>query len=96
MEMGLRAAMLQPTPSACPPVLNVGPPDVAGLNQTLLACHQEFAPLFVRREQRHWALKYLEGQLLAIKRTSIDMFWHVPPWLVVLLTTVAGAVITLI
>ena len=30
-----------------------------------------FAPLFQRAEQRHWALKYLEGQLLPLERKSI-------------------------
>ncbi len=33
---------------------------------------------------------------LALAAFLLLMFWHVPPWLVVLLTTVAGAVITLI
>ena len=31
-----------------------------------------FAPLFRREEQRRWALKYLEGQLLPLERKSIE------------------------
>ncbi len=34
--------------------------------------HAEFAPLFRRAEQRHWALKYTEGQLLPLERKSIE------------------------
>ena len=38
--------------------------DVSGLADELVAYHREFSELFFRREQRHWALKYLEGLLL--------------------------------
>jgi SRSO17 transposase len=48
------------------------PEEVAGLHAELVAYHREFAPLFVRAEQRHWALKYLEGQLLPLERKSIE------------------------
>jgi SRSO17 transposase len=37
--------------------------DVVRLADELRAYHGEFAELFFRREQRHWALKYLEGLL---------------------------------
>jgi SRSO17 transposase len=45
---------------------------VAALHDELRADHAEFAPLFRRAEQRHWALKYTEGQLLPLERTSIE------------------------
>jgi SRSO17 transposase len=48
------------------------PEEVAGLHDELLTYHQAFAPLFRRAEQRHWALKYLEGQLLPLERKSIE------------------------
>ncbi len=76
MEIGLKAAVLEPPPSACPPLLNLAPHDVAVLHEALVAYHQEFALLFARREQRHWALKYLEGQLLPIARKSIEPMAH--------------------
>jgi SRSO17 transposase len=38
--------------------------DVLRLAEELQAYHQEFAGLFFRREQSHWALKYLEGLLV--------------------------------
>ena len=42
------------------------------MHDELLAYHRAFAPLFQRAEQRHWALKYLEGQLLPLERKSIE------------------------
>jgi len=50
----------------------VTPDEVAALHDELLAYHAEFAPLFCRAEQRHWALKYTEGQLLPLERKSIE------------------------
>jgi len=47
-----------------PPVLALSEEDVLGLAEELQAYHREFASLFFRREQKHWALKYLEGLLL--------------------------------
>jgi len=72
MEITLRAPDPTPPPSARPPLVALTPEDVAALHDDLLAYHREFAPLFRREEQRHWALKYLEGQLLAIERKSIE------------------------
>jgi len=47
-----------------PPSFSLSPEDVLCLADELQAYHQEFAGLFFRREQRQWALKYLEGLLL--------------------------------
>lgn len=72
MESTLRAPGRLPPPSARPPLVGLTPEEVAGLHDELLAYHREFAPLFRREEQRHWALKYLEGQLLPLERKSIE------------------------
>jgi SRSO17 transposase len=48
------------------------PADVEALADDLVAYHAEFAPLFRRSEQRHWALAYLQGQLLHLERKSIE------------------------
>jgi SRSO17 transposase len=72
MEITLRAPEHSPPPSARPPLLGVTPDEVAALHAELRAYHREFAPLFRREEQRHWALKYTEGQLLPIERKSIE------------------------
>jgi SRSO17 transposase len=72
MEITLRAPGLSPPPSARPPLDALTPEEVAGLHDELLAYHREFAPLFHREEQRHWALKYTEGQLLPLERKSIE------------------------
>lgn len=61
-----------PPPSGMPPVLNLTPRDVADLVEEVAAYHQEFAPLFQRAEQRHWALAYLQGQMLDLERKSIE------------------------
>jgi len=47
-----------------PPVFHLSAEDVLHLAEELQAYHREFAELLFRREQRHWALKYLEGLLL--------------------------------
>jgi len=54
------------------PTLNLAPRDVEGLLDELEAYHALFSPLFARTEQRHWAKKYLEGQLLDIPRKSME------------------------
>jgi SRSO17 transposase len=46
------------------PPLELSPEQVAGLAEDLVQYHGEFGELFWRREQRHWALKYLQGLLL--------------------------------
>jgi SRSO17 transposase len=72
MEITLRAPALPPPPSARPPGGTLTPDEVLALHDELRAYHREFAPLFHRSEQRHWALKYLEGQLLPLERKSIE------------------------
>src|SRR5262245_615446 len=66
------AAVLAPPPSGQPPLINLAPRDVVALADDLLAYHAHFAPLFLRQEQRHWALTYLHGQLLDLERKSIE------------------------
>jgi SRSO17 transposase len=46
------------------PPLELSEQDVLRLAGELRAYHREFAGLFWRREQAHWALKYLEGLLV--------------------------------
>ena len=46
--------------------------DVEGLGDELDQFHQHFAEGFVRSEQRHWALKYSQGQMLDLERKSIE------------------------
>jgi hypothetical protein len=72
MEIALAAPHLRPPPSARPPLVGLTPEEMAGLHDELVAYHREFAPLFARAEQRHWALKYLEGQLLPSGGNSGD------------------------
>jgi len=72
MEITLRAPVLTPPPSARPPGGTLTPDEVLALHDELLAYHAEFAPHFRRAEQRHWALKYTEGQLLPLERKSIE------------------------
>ena len=72
MEIIPVAAVLAPPPSGQPPISNLAPRDVEALAEELLAYHAQFAPLFVRQEQRHWALTYLQGQLADLDRKSIE------------------------
>jgi SRSO17 transposase len=61
-----------PPPSGRAPVLNIVPRDVEGLGDELQRYHQRFAQGFIRCEQRHWALKYSQGQMLDLERKSIE------------------------
>jgi SRSO17 transposase len=72
MRTMINAGPIVPPPSGRPPEVNLVPPDVEALAEDLLAYHTEFAPLFLRAEQRHWALAYLHGQLLHLERKSIE------------------------
>jgi SRSO17 transposase len=68
----VRIGRAVPPPSGRAPILNIAPRDVEGLGEELKQFHQLFAAGFVRQEQRHWALKYSQGQLLALERKSIE------------------------
>lgn len=59
-------------PSGRKPGLNLAPRDVCGLKQKLEVYHGTFAFLFRRKEQRQWAHKYLEGQMLELERKAIE------------------------
>jgi SRSO17 transposase len=70
--MSVTAGAESPPPSGRPPESNLAPRDVAGLADELVAYHALFAPLFRREEQRQWALRYLQGQLLDLERKSVE------------------------
>jgi SRSO17 transposase len=72
MHTIITAGSIAPPPSGQPPELNLVRPDVEALAAELVAYHAEFAPLFRRAEQRHWALAYLHGQLLELERKTIE------------------------
>jgi SRSO17 transposase len=65
------ASRTAPPPSARP-AAPLTAADVTGLVAALTRYHEEFAPCFRRAEQRHWARKYLEGQLSPIARKSVE------------------------
>jgi SRSO17 transposase len=67
-----RLAPETPPPSGRKPCLKLSPHQVEGFIDDLKKYHQQFAPLFRRQEQRYWALKYMEGQMLDIERKSIE------------------------
>lgn len=67
-----RIGQALPPPSGRAPVLNITPRDVDGLDSGLTGYHQLYASCFGRREQRHWALKYSQGQMLDLPRKSIE------------------------
>jgi SRSO17 transposase len=68
----VRVSKAIPPPSGRKPGLNLAPRQVKGLKQQLVAYHRHFADVFQRKEQRCWALKYLEGQMLDLQRKSIE------------------------
>ena len=70
--MSVTAPAVSPPPSGRPPESNLAPRDVAGLADELVSYHALFAPLFRREEQRQWAFKYLQGQLLDLERKSVE------------------------
>jgi len=72
MQITLRAPDRLPPPSARPPRVELVPEEVEALHDELREYHAAFAPLFRREEQRRWALKYVEGQLLPLERKSIE------------------------
>jgi len=70
--MSLTIPAAAPPPSGWPPGNNLAPRDIEELANELVAYHALFAPLFRREEQRQWALKYLQGQLLDLERKSVE------------------------
>ena len=54
------------------PELNLAPRDIEGLLAELREYHAIFSPLFYRKEQGHWALKYMEGLLLDIEHKAVE------------------------
>lgn len=71
MNEQLHASRSAPPPSARPAAPLTGE-DVTGLAEALVGYHEQFAACFRRTEQRHWARKYLEGQLSSIPRKSVE------------------------
>lgn len=67
-----RISRATPPPSGRRPKLNIALRQIDGLRKQLTTYHESFAPLFQRQEQRHWSLKYMEGQMLDIERKSIE------------------------
>lgn len=67
-----RISNATPPPSGRKPQLNIASRHVDGLLDDLKEYHSIYAPLFQRQEQRYWALKYMEGQMLDIERKSIE------------------------
>ena len=72
MRITLRAPDRLSPPSARPALVELVAEEIAALHDELREYHAAFAPLFRRAEQRRWALKYLEGQLLPLERKSIE------------------------
>ena len=70
--MTQRIGRAVPPPSGRAPVMNISPRDVAGLGDELDQYHGCFASGFKRCEQRYWALKYSQGQMLDLERKSIE------------------------
>ncbi|MBM3131315.1 MAG: hypothetical protein FJ009_22170 [Chloroflexi bacterium] len=64
MNLPPRVSIATPPPSARAPRFNLAPRDVANLLKELKAFHKTFSPHFQRKEQQHWSLKYMQGQML--------------------------------
>ena len=54
------------------PNFDLSEQDVELLNEELEEFHEIFSPLYQRREQREWALLYLQGLLSDSSRKSIE------------------------
>jgi SRSO17 transposase len=55
-----------------PPLLDLTPEEIEALADELVDYHGEFAHLYYRTEQAHWAHKYLQGLMLPIERKAIQ------------------------
>jgi len=67
-----RVSSATPPPSGRKPTLNIAPRQIDGLLAQLETYHEIYSPLFQRPEQRYWAFKYMQGQMLNIERKSIE------------------------
>jgi SRSO17 transposase len=67
-----RQMKLKPPASGRRPSPKLPPSDVDAAAHELMAFHQLFANCFQRREQRHWSLFYLCGQLSNLVRKTIE------------------------
>lgn len=61
-----------PPPSGRKPKLKLTTREVDGLVDELRGYHRQVADIFQRREQRHWSLFYLCGQLSNLERKTIE------------------------
>lgn len=69
-----------PNPAPQPDVYSSGRPpqqalhaaEIQGTAAQLTAYHDQFQDLFARREQRHWSLLYLRGQLSDLERKTVE------------------------
>ena len=66
------SATQRPTGSGDPP-LKLSEKDVKQLAKELVRYHRDFKDLFFRKEQSHWALKYLQGLLLPTRNKSVEL-----------------------
>jgi len=55
-----------------PPPLDLTPVEIEGLADELVAYHREFADLYYRVEQAHWAYMYLQGLMAPVKFKAIQ------------------------
>jgi Rhodopirellula transposase DDE domain len=67
-----RRPSVRPPASGRPPSSALKPEDVDASAEELIAFHDLFQDCFSRREQRHWSLFYLCGQLSNIARKTIE------------------------
>ena len=72
MSIPQRVSSATPAPSGRKADINIASRDVTGLTQKLKVYHRTFSPLFFRKEQQHWSLKYMQGQMLKIERKAIE------------------------
>lgn len=59
---------LKPQPSE----LELNPKQIADFEKQLISYHSIYSPLFYRKEQRDWSLKYMQGLYLNLPRKSIE------------------------
>jgi DDE superfamily endonuclease len=67
-----RRVSRRPPASGRKPACRLTSRDVTASADELLAYHRDFQALFQRREQRHWSLLYLCGQLSNLERKTME------------------------